>query len=348
MKTIRVGNYRASESELTKIQELMYELRVEEIMTRPVFTIRPDVSMRQAKEVMRFRRISGLPVVEGETMVGIVSVEDVIRWLEQGSRDATVRDWMTTRIYTVGSDEPAVQAINRFGSYKVGRLPVVNREGRLVGIVTPGDVIDQVLRILDALYREEESQRPRVGFNPSDLVSDGTTVILRFDVPAGDFQKAGAAATRVKRVLDGFAVDPQLVRRAGIAAYEAEMNLVIHTTGGGKLIAEIGPDNLLLEARDDGPGIANLERALTAGFSTAPDWIRELGFGAGMGLNNIKRCADDFSIESELGKGTRVCVSIRLSTPAGREPKSASTWATAPRGERLGDAALSRGDDGDH
>ncbi len=319
MKAIRVGNYPASESELTKIQELMYELRVEEIMSRPVFSIRPDVPMKQAKEVMRFRRISGLPVVEGDAMLGIVSVEDVIRWLEQGSGDATVRDWMTRRVYTVRSDEPAVQAINRFGSLKVGRLPVVDSEGRLAGIVTPGDIIHQVLRILDALYREEESQRPRVGCTLDDLISDGTTVILRYQVAAGDFQKAGAAATRIKRILDGFGVDPAVVRRVGIAAYEAEMNLVIHTLHGGELLAEIGPDRVQLEATDDGPGIAALEQAVTAGFSTAPDWIRELGFGAGMGLTNVKRCADRFSIESELGKGTALRASIDL---GGRKSKA--------------------------
>ncbi|MGE5620133.1 MAG: CBS domain-containing protein [Sphingomonadaceae bacterium] len=315
MKAIKVGHYRASESELTKIQELMYELRVEEIMTRPVFTIRPDVSMRQAKEVMRFRRISGLPVVEGSAMVGIVSVEDVIRWLEHGARDAAVRDWMTTRVYTVRSHEPAVQAINRFSSYKVGRLPVLDRQGELVGIVTPGDVINQVLRILDTLYREQESHRPRVGCTLRDLVSDTTTVTLRFEVPAGDFQRAGAAATRVKRILDGLGVDPAIVRRAGIAAYEAEMNLVMHTSHGGRLVVEIDPQRLLVQAQDDGPGIESVEQALTPGFSTAPDWIRELGFGAGMGLDNIRRCADHFSIESEVGRGTTVRATIAVDTP---------------------------------
>lgn len=332
VKAIRVGQYRASESELTKIQELMYELRVEEIMTRPVFTIRPDVSMKQATEVMRFRRISGLPVVEGEAMVGIVSVEDVIRWLEQGSREATVRDWMTRQVYTVRSDEPAVQAINRFSAHKVGRLPVVDQQGKLVGIVTPGDIINQVLRILDTLYREQEVHRPRVGCTLADLVSDATTIVLRYDVLARDFQKAGAAATRVKRILDGFGVDPAVVRRAGIAAYEAEMNLVIHSTHGGQLTAEIGPEGLRLEARDDGPGIADLEQALTAGFSTAPDLIRELGFGAGMGLNNIRKCADQFSIESEAGKGTTVRVCLGLSDPTmAQETQEEKGQGTEPR-----------------
>ena len=290
----------------------MYELRVEEIMTRPVISIHPADSMRQAKETMRFRRISGLPVVENGFLVGIVSVEDVIRWLENGAGDAAVRDWMTTRLYVVRGDEPAVQAINRFGAYKVGRLPVVDSRGSLVGIVTPGDIIDQVLRILDALYRDLESQRPRPGHALNDLLSDATTIALRYRVTQGDFQTAGSAATRIKRILDAMGCSPSVVRRVGIAAYEAEMNLVIHTLRGGELTAEIGPKRVRLSATDDGPGIADLEQALTAGFSTAPDWIRELGFGAGMGLNNIKRCADQFAIRSEIGKGTWLDVEFLL------------------------------------
>lgn len=312
MKAAGDGSHRGRESELTKIQELMYELRIEEIMTRPVITVAPYASMRQAKEVMRSRRISGLPVVDSEGMVGIVSVEDVICWLEQGAIESTVADWMTRRVYTVRSDEPAVQAINRFSSYKVGRLPVVDREGRLVGIVTPGNIIHQVLRMLDALYREEEVHWPKAGGTLDELMSDRTTVVLRYNVAAGDFQKAGAAATRIKRILEGLGVDPHMVRRAGIAAYEAEMNLAIHTNRGGQLIAEIESEWLRIRAIDDGPGIADLEQAQTPGFSTAPDWVRELGFGAGMGLTNIKKCADHFSIESEVGKGTGVCVSIFL------------------------------------
>lgn len=299
-------------SEITKVQELMYELRVEEIMARPVITVGPDDSMRQAKELMRFRRISGIPVVDGEALVGIVSVEDVIRWLELGATDALVSDWMTREVYTVRSDEAAVHAINRFATFKVGRLPVVSRTGNLVGIVTPGDIMNKVVRILDALYREEEKRRHRGHCHLDELVSDETTVVLRYQVASGDLDNAGAAATRIKRMLDGLGMDPQVVRRAGIAAYEAEMNLAIHTEKGGWLRAEIGPKRLVIETSDDGPGITDLEAALTPGFSTAPDWIRELGFGAGMGLNNIKNCADHFSLESEVGKGTLLHVSIDI------------------------------------
>lgn len=306
------GNLSSTEPEITKIQELMYELRVEEIMTRPVITVNPDASMRQAKELMRFRRISGIPVVIGDELAGIVSVEDVIRWLELGATSASVSDWMTKEVYTVRSDEAAVHAINRFATFKVGRLPVVDRNGKLVGIITPGDIMNKVVRILDSLYRESEQRRHRPHFHLDELISDETIVILNYEIISGDLDNAGAAATRVKRVLDGLGTDPKIVRRAGIATYEAEMNLAIHTDRGGWLRVEINPKQLLIESTDDGPGIDDIDAALTPGYSTASDWIRELGFGAGMGLNNIKNCADVFSLESEPGNGTVLKVSIDI------------------------------------
>lgn len=318
------GGYPDSRSELTKIQELLYELRVHEIMTRPVITVTPDTPMRQAKELMRFRRISGVPVVEGDALAGIVSVEDVLHWLEQGASETPTAHWMTRRVYTVRSDEAAVQAINKFATHKIGRLPVVDREGKLVGIVTPGDVISQVLRILDALYREQETRRPRGGCTFDELMAEGAILVLRYDVAPRDFEMAGRAATKIKRVLDCIGLDPQIVRRAGISAFEAEMNLAIHADRGGKLLARIGPERLVIEAIDSGPGIEDLDAALTPGFTTAPDWIRELGFGAGMGLNNMRNCADQFSIVSERGKATvvRVCIDLGTRKKTGGKPTS--------------------------
>jgi CBS domain-containing protein len=310
------------EAELTKIQELMYELRVSEIMTTPVITVSPSASMKSAKETMRARRISGLPVTEGEELRGIVSVEDVIRWLELRPVEATVSEWMTTRVLTVRASEPAVQAINKFRTYHVGRLPVMDNGGRLVGIVTPGDIVDRVLRVLDALYREAEPRRRHERPVVEDFVSDRTTVTLRYTVAPRDFDGTGLAATRIKRILEALRVEPQMVRRAGIAAYEAEMNLTLHATNGGKVVARVEPELLVLDVSDDGPGIASIEQAMTPGYSTAPDWIRELGFGAGMGLNNIGNCADRFTIESEPGLGTKLHIEFDLKNKKSEEPLS--------------------------
>ncbi len=313
MKKLQGQNPPSAPLEATKIQELMYELRVDEIMTRMPITVPADASMRQAKELMRFRRISGVPVVEGDALVGIVSVEDVIRWLELGAADSTVGDWMTRDLFTVRDDEAAIQAISRFASCKVGRLPVVDQSGSLVGIVTPGDIMNRVVRVLDSMYREAEKQRPKNHTHLDELVSDDTTIVLRCQVASADFVRAGSAATRIKRVLDGLGIDPQVVRRVGIATYEAEMNLAIHADRGGHITARIDPTSRVsIETRDDGPGIPDVEAALTPGYSTAPDWVRALGFGAGMGLSNIRNCADRFSIESKAGEGTLLQISIDI------------------------------------
>jgi len=102
-------------------------------------------------------------------------------------------------------------------------------------------------------------------------------------------------------------------RRVAIAAYEAEMNLIIHTDNGGELIAEIQPEVIRIVATDNGPGIPDIEQAMQPGFSTAPNWIRELGFGAGMGLANIKKCSDSMKLESQVGVGTRLEIVIKVS-----------------------------------
>jgi anti-sigma regulatory factor (Ser/Thr protein kinase) len=107
-----------------------------------------------------------------------------------------------------------------------------------------------------------------------------------------------------------------------ISAYEAEMNLIIHADQGGELIAELRPERIRLTVVDRGPGIPDVEKALSPGFSTAPNWIRELGFGAGMGLDNIKRCADSMKLESKMGHGTRLEIIIYLRPELGENVNS--------------------------
>lgn len=115
--------------------------------------------------------------------------------------------------------------------------------------------------------------------------------------------EAGSASNNIKNTLKMLGIDSDICRRAAVILYEAEMNLVIHG-GGGILKAAISEDRVDLYAIDNGPGIPDLEKAMTEGFTTASDQAREMGFGAGMGLPNIKRNSDDFNIETEIGKGT--------------------------------------------
>lgn len=128
---------------------------------------------------------------------------------------------------------------------------------------------------------------------------------LSFQVRGLDFSAAGEAAARIKKALQQIGVPSGVIRRAAIVAYESEMNVVIHARQGS-LRASITPGSITIIAEDEGPGIADIEQAMQAGFSTAPDNIREMGFGAGMGLPNIKRCSTQLTVISEVGRGTKV------------------------------------------
>ncbi len=133
--------------------------------------------------------------------------------------------------------------------------------------------------------------------------NDRVVMVDSYDIESGNFTKAGEAASSIKRLLKQLGIDANIVRRISIAAYEAEMNMVIHSIGGIIKI-EISPKEIIFKAKDRGPGIEDIDLAMEEGYSTATELARELGFGAGMGLPNIKRCSDEFLIQSELGQGT--------------------------------------------
>jgi anti-sigma regulatory factor (Ser/Thr protein kinase) len=131
-------------------------------------------------------------------------------------------------------------------------------------------------------------------------------LLTRYHVAPRDFTHGGEASSKVKRALERLGANPSLVRRLAITAYEAEMNLVIHATNGGELRVEVSPNRITLITEDDGPGIGDIDQAFAPGFTTALDWVRELGFGAGMGLTNIKRYSDSVDVESAQGRGTKL------------------------------------------
>jgi len=132
-----------------------------------------------------------------------------------------------------------------------------------------------------------------------------------YDVRAGEFQTAGDASASIKRKLKQIGIDSTVLRRIAVASYEAELNLIIHSHGG-KLTLEMTPDSIVLTSADVGPGIADISKAMQEGFSTASEEARDLGFGAGMGLPNMKRNADGFSIESEVGVGTTIQMAFNI------------------------------------
>ena len=135
---------------------------------------------------------------------------------------------------------------------------------------------------------------------------------LHYDVSGGDFTSAGKASVQAKKALRQLGFDPDVIRRVAIAMYEGEINMVIHADGGQAEV-EVDANQIVIRMTDTGPGIPDVEQAMQEGYSTAGQTARELGFGAGMGLPNMKRYSDEMTIDTEVGKGTTVTVKIKVS-----------------------------------
>ena len=138
-----------------------------------------------------------------------------------------------------------------------------------------------------------------------------SAIHLRYEVPGDDFTRAGEASGAVKKRLKALGYNSDAIRRVAIAMYEAEINMVIHAEGG-YCDVDIYPDRVEVLLADKGPGIPDVEKAMQAGFSTAPDNVRNLGFGAGMGLPNIKKYTDEMRIETEIGVGTNLYLTVKV------------------------------------
>ncbi|HZW04810.1 MAG TPA: CBS domain-containing protein [Anaerolineaceae bacterium] len=298
---------------ITRVEELAYEIKVQEVMTPSPKTVTVDTTMQEVLELFRQERISGSPVVEGDVLIGIVSIEDLIRCLMNADLAAGVGKYMTSaNLMTINANDTVIEALKRFVNARIGRLPVIDAQNRLKGILTKGDITRGILKALEKDYQVEEVRRYRASHLFEDINSDRTSLILRYNIYPRDFTHGGAASSNIKRALIRLGAEPQIARRCGIAVYEAEMNLIIHTTDGGVIRVEIEPHQISVDVYDYGPGIQDVELALKPGYSTANEEIRELGFGAGMGLVNISRCVDSMKLESAWGKGTRLRMKIRL------------------------------------
>lgn len=296
--------------DISRVEELSYDLKIREVMTAAVKTATPEMPLSKVLEILRLNRISGLPVVENEKLVGVLSLEDIVRALQKNELSAPTRAYMTRDVVTVANYESIVTAISTFTEKQLGRLPVVDENDRLVGMITKGDITRGILVALQKDYKEEEVRRYRASHLFEDIISERTTLVMRYTIKAGDFTQGGKASSHIKRALLRLGADPQITRRCCIAVYEAEMNLIIHTTNGGILKLEVEPHRITMSATDDGPGIADTEKVFQPGYSTATEHVREMGFGAGMGLVNMKRCVDEIKLESSVGRGTKLLMRI--------------------------------------
>ena len=281
--------------------ELLYKLRVRDVMARDLVTIRRDATMRELQRLMQARRVSGVPVVEDKRLFGIVSIEDLLQALDTHRMDEPVANFMAANVVTVEDDMPLAIVISYFNKYEYRRFPVLNARNEAVGIVTARSINT---RLLVELFRELARIENQYVL---PLSENASCFFQTFRVARSDFENAGTAATEIKNALLKRGIDPKLIRRVAIAAYELEMNLVVHSDGG-TLTFRADEGEVQLIAKDQGPGIANVDLAMQEGWTTANDWVKSLGFGAGMGLPNARRVSDEFHIASELGKGTTVTV----------------------------------------
>ncbi len=297
---------------ISKVEELAYELKINQVMTSKILIIQPETSMEEVSELFRAKRISGAPVVKDEELVGVLSIEDLIRCLREYDLQSPVSKYMSRNVISVKEFDPVIEALKTFVHSNIGRLPVLDIDDKLVGIITKGDVTRGLLKKLTNEFQQEEIRVYRASHLFEDIISTRTSLVLRYNIKPRDFVHGGAASSYIKRALMRLGASPQIARRCGIAIYEAEINLIIHSKNGGIIRVEIEPHQITMEAIDDGPGIKDIELAMKPGFSTASEQVREMGFGAGMGLVNISRCVDQIKLESTLEKGTRLKMKLFL------------------------------------
>lgn len=300
------------------VLELIYRLKVKDVMNSDVITATPTESMRIVQIKMRDYGITGVPIVEADRLIGIVSIGNIIEALDGGWIEDMAGSRMSSSLIVLEDDMPLSFAITYFNRYGYRRFPVLDKNTRLVGIVTAADVLRALLIAMNQEVErlEEGLTKDRVSGAPSEAIKGNSkSFSLSFPSRRFDFENAGKASAELKKALKGLGADSVSIRRAAIVSYELEMNQVIHSDGG---VMEFSASNgaVRIVARDEGPGIVDLDAALTEGFSTANEWVRSLGFGAGLGLPNAKRSSDEFGITSKVGTGTTVRALVRYQEQA--------------------------------
>jgi Predicted transcriptional regulator, contains C-terminal CBS domains len=282
------------------VLELIHQLKVKDVMTTLIITGTKTQTLRHIQALLRENRVAGIPIVDGEKLIGIVSTEDIINALDKGYIDSPVEERMTRNVISLQDDMPLAFAISYLNKYRYGRFPVLNKDHELVGILTSTDVIRSLLIEMNReVLRLEKMQKSA---NPASVSKYSE---MEFTTAHYDFELAGRASAEIKKALKQRNFDQKLIRRVAIASYELEINQVVHSNGG-VMRCSILPDKVIITAADNGPGIEDVNLALKEGYSTANEYVRSIGFGAGMGLANTKRVSDEFTIESALGKGTTV------------------------------------------
>ncbi len=304
-----------SRERLTLVNELIYEIKVKDAMSREVIFFDEKATFREIQLKLKEKRMSGVPILdEHKNIVGIVSIDDIITAFDKNYIDDKITNYMTREVITVPQNFSVVYAIRKLEQSGVGRLPVTESANskKVVGVITMSDILNKLLVEVQSVAEKVKEEEAKNGEISDKIIQKVTKKPLRFEVKGDDFDSAGRVASITKKYFQNLKVPTEIVRRIAIVCYEAEMNICLHSFGG-YIVVEVNEHNeVVISAYDRGPGIPDLELALTPGFTTASEKIRALGFGAGMGLPNIKHCADKFEIKSSLKTGTFLKAIISL------------------------------------
>jgi len=310
---------------LAEIARLFADMRAADVMATPVTSLPPEKKVSQAKEMMRVKRISGIPVVDESTrLIGLLSVADLINALEQGRVEDQIRDLMTRDVVSVRADAPLSDVVKLFDTYGYGRFPVVDGDGVLLGIISRTDILDSLLEKFGLIYIHDQKRSSTLDSGVSRITGERLRTDdaeFRYSIDTSDIDSAGIGSSIMKQFLVDKGYPADITRRAGVAAYEAETNVVIHSHGSGEILCFLREDRIIIKVVDNGVGIEDLDKAMEEGYSTAPDYIRERGFGSGMGIPNMKRFVDKLVILSEKNVGTQVEMILHLPERAPASPE---------------------------
>lgn len=301
---------RRSSETLQKYADIFQDLTASDIMTDAVHTLTADHKVAHAKELMKVKRISGLPIVdENQRLLGIISIEDIVKALELGQIGSLVSQVMSRNVVVLHPGDNLGTIVDRFNAYRLGRFPVVDDDGKLLGIITREDILHGILERFNMIYIHDRKRSSTLNNDYSPITGERlqtNRAEFHYEIDHNNIDSAGTGAAMLKQFLKKRNVDPEITRKVGIAVYEAETNVVIHSRSRGDVYCFLREDRIIVRVVDDGIGIEDLEKAMTEGFSTASDYVREHGFGAGMGIPNMKKFADKLVILSERNSGTQV------------------------------------------
>ncbi len=287
---------------------LLVHGRVSEIMSTPPFTLLKDSTMEEAKHLMRDHRISGIPVVDDEgLLIGLVSLENIILAIENDNIKDTVESHMVRDVIYLLDDMDISIVMEYLRKHTFGRYPVVDRKKKVVGVVTKGDLMMYLYARLGNIYMHNKHRDDVLdpGSYPIRPDSEMNEHSYSYNIDTQKIEEAGTGSMLFKKYLEGIDFPEEAIRRASIAMYEAEVNVVIHGGGKGYIKAYHSENQLIIIVNDSGPGIDDIELAMTTGFTTATDEVRAHGFGAGMGLDNIQKYSDKLAIISS-GMGVKI------------------------------------------